>query len=155
MKTAGVTGSQVRESPIDERFRLIAVKRYLKNVKEISVASGLSKWVFCCPFCSAMGRTEAKRNELKGELLWNALQNFCVFFCAKKGSPHCSGGGKTLEKFLSALEEELAEKYKRDRWHSGTTGEGHNCPAPKAIQQIHKSTKLTNVDFLTCLHLDD
>ena len=121
---------QVRESPIDERFRLIAVNRYLKNVKEVPLASGLSKWVFCCPFCSAMGRTEAKRNERKGVLLWSDLQNSWVFFCASQGSSECSGGGKTLERFLSALDHDLAEQYRMDRWHSGTTGKGHNCPSP-------------------------
>jgi len=136
MKTAGVAGSQVRESPIDERFRLIAVNRYLKNAKEIPVASGLSKWLFCCPFCSAMGRTEAKKNERKGVLLWNATQNSWVFFCARQGSPECSGGGKTLEKFLSALEQDLAEQYRIDRWHSGTTGKGHNCADPYGFNDL-------------------
>ena len=133
MKIAGVAGSQVTESPIDERFRLIAVNRYLKSVKEVPVASGLSKWVFCCPFCSAMGRTEAKKNERKGALLWNDLQHSWVFFCARQGSAECSGGGKTLEKFLNALDVELAEQYRIERWHSGTTGKGHNCRAPMGM----------------------
>jgi hypothetical protein len=136
MKIAGVAGSQVTESPIDERFRLIAVNRYLKSVKEVPVASGLSKWVFCCPFCSAMGRTEAKRNERKGVLLWNDLQHSWVFFCAKKRSPQCSDGGKTLEKFLNALDGELAEQYRIERWHSGTTGKGHSCGTPKSIARV-------------------
>ena len=129
---------QVRESPIDGRFRLIAFNRYLKNVKEVPLASGLSKWVFCCPFCSAMGRTEAKKNERKGALLWNDLQHSWVFFCARQGSAECSGGGKTLEKFLSALDRELAEQYRIDRWHSGKTGKGHNCGTPKSIVGIAK-----------------
>jgi len=124
---------QVKESPIDERYRLLLLNRYLKNIKEVPVASGGSKWVFCCPFCSSLARTEAKRNEHKGALLWNDLQNSWVFYCAKKGSPDCSGGGKTLEKFLSVLEPELAEQYRKDRWHSGTTGEGHNCRAPVCL----------------------
>ena len=155
MKTSTGSGGQIKESSIDERYRLLLVNRYLKNIKEVPVASGSSKWVFCCPFCSSLARTEAKKNERKGALLWNALQNSWVFFCARQGSPECSGGGKTLEKLLSALDEELAEHYRMDRGHSGTTGEGHNCPVPKAIHQVHKSTKLTNVDFLTCLHLDN
>ena len=124
---------QVTESPIDERFRLIAVNRYLKNVKEVPVASGLSKWVFCCPFCSPLARTDAKRNERKGVLLWNATQYSWVFSCVLKGSAECSGGGKTFEKFLSALDGELAEQYRIERWHSGTTGKGHNCPHPISL----------------------
>ena len=129
---------QVKESPIDQRYRLLLLNRYLKNVKQVPVALGGSKWVFCCPFCSSLGRTEAKRNERKGALLWNATQNSWIFFCVRQGSTECSGGGKTLEKFLSALDEELAEHYRMDRGHSGTTGKGHNCPDTKSRQQVYK-----------------
>jgi len=130
MKTSSGSRGQVKESPIDQRYRLLLLNQYLKNINEVPVASGGSKWVFCCPFCSSLSRTEAKRNERKGALLWNDLQNSWVFYCAKKGSAVCSGSGKTLEKFLSALDDDLAELYRRDRWHSGTTGNGHNCPDP-------------------------
>jgi hypothetical protein len=87
MKTTMGLMCQVKESPIDQRYRLLLLNQYLKNVEEVPVAGGGSKWVFCCPFCSSLGRTEAKRNERKGVLLWNDLQNSWVFFCAKKGSP--------------------------------------------------------------------
>jgi hypothetical protein len=130
MKTSTSSRGQVKESFIDERYRLLLLNRYLKSIKEVPVASGGSKWVFCCPFCSSLGRTEAKKNERKGALLWNDIQDSWVFSCAKKDSPECSGSGKTFEKFLSALETELAEQYRMDRWHSGTTGKGHNCPSP-------------------------
>ena len=118
MKTSTGSICQAKESPIDQRYRLLLVNQYLKNVKEVPVASGGSKWVFCCPFCSSLGSTEAKRNERKGVLLWNDLQNSWVFSCAKKGSPDYSEGGKTLEKFLSALDDALAEQYRMDRWNS-------------------------------------
>ena len=134
MKTSTGSICQTKESPIDERYRLLLANRYLKNIKEVPDAARSSKWVFCCPFCSFLGRTEAKRNERKGALLWNDLQNSWIFFCAKKESPQCSGGGKTLEKFLSALDGDLAEQYRIDRWHSGTTGKGHNCGAPVGIR---------------------
>ena len=130
MKTSIGSKGQVKESPIDQRYRLLLLNKNLKNIKEVPVARRGSKWVFCCPFCSPLGRTEAKRNERKGALLWNDIQNSWVFFCAKKGSPQCSGDAKTLEKFLSALDDDLAVQYRRDRWHSGTTGKGHNCPLP-------------------------
>jgi hypothetical protein len=133
MKTSTGSICQVKEDPIDQRYRLLLIKQYLKNLKEVPVASGGSKWVFCCPFCSPTGRTEAKRNERKGALLWNDLQNSWVFFSAKKDSPECSGGGKTFEKFLSALDDDLAEQYRIDRWHSGTTRKGHNCRAPQSV----------------------
>ena len=115
MKTSTSSMCQAKESPIDQRYRLLLLNRYLKNIKEVPVARGGSKWVFCCPFYSSLGRTEAKRNERKGVLLWNATQNSWIFSCAKKGSPECSGGGKTLEKFLSALDDDLAEQYRIDR----------------------------------------
>ena len=103
------------------------------NIKEVPVATGGSKWVFCCPFCSSLGRTEAKKNEHEGVLLWNDLQNSWVFFCARQGSSECSGRGKTLEGFLDAIDADLAEQYRMERWHSGTTGKGHNCGVPKGI----------------------
>jgi len=56
-----------------------------------------------------------------------------VFSCLLKGSAECSGGGRTFEKFLSALDGELAEQYRIERWYSGTTGKGHNSPGPKAL----------------------
>ena len=115
MKTSIGSKGQVKESPIDQRYRLLLLHRYLKNAKEVAVASGGSKWVFCCPFCSPLARTESKRIEHKGALVWNDLQNYWAFFCAKKGSPQCSGCGKTLEKFLRALDPELAEQYRIDQ----------------------------------------
>ena len=140
MKSYVKAMDQVKESPIDQRYRLLLLNRYLKNTKKVPVACGGSKWVFCCPFCSSLGRTETKRNERKGALLWNALQNSWVFFCARQGSAECSGGGKTLEKFLGALDDDLAEQYRMDRWQTGTTGKGHNCPDPKSTQQVHKNS---------------
>ena len=136
MKTSTSSSAQVKESPIDQRYRLLLLNRYLMNFKVVPVATGGSKWVFCCPFCSSLARTEAKRNERKGALLWNDLQNSWVFFCARQGSAECSVRGKTLEKFLGELDDDLAEQYRIDRWHSGTTGKGHNCRAPKGIVGI-------------------
>jgi hypothetical protein len=133
MKTSGGSRVQVKESPIDERHRLLLLNQYLKNIKEVPVAIGGSKWIFSCPFCSPLGRTDSKRNERKGALLWNDLQNSWVFFCTRQGSAECSGRGKTLEGFLSALNDDLAEQYRMDRWYSGTTGKGHNCPGPKSV----------------------
>ena len=141
MKTAIGPRVQGKESPIGERYRLVLLNRYLKNIKEVPIDTGGSKWVFCCPFCSSLGRTEAKRNERKGVLLWNDLQNSWVFSCARQGSAECSGRGKTLERFLDAIDADLAEEYRMDRWHSGTTGKGHNCRAPKGIVGVSTGTR--------------
>ena len=144
MKTSIGSRGQVKESPIDERYRLLLLNRYLKNTKEVPVASGGSKWVFCCPFCSSLARTDAKRNERKGVLLWNDLQNSWVFFCARRGSAECSGGGKTLQRFLDALDADLAEQYRMERWHSGTTGKGHNCAHPDSQETLVSRSNQTS-----------
>jgi hypothetical protein len=41
--------------------------------------------------------------------------------------------GKTLGNLISALNPALGEAYRRERWHSGTTGKGHNCGAPEGL----------------------
>jgi hypothetical protein len=133
MNTSLISSRVAKESPIEERYRLMLLNQYLKNIKEVPVAYGGSKWIFCCPFCSSLGRTESKRNERKGALLWNNQQNSWVVFCAKKGSTECSGSGKTFERFLSALDNDLAEHYRIERLQSGTTGQGHNCPHPISV----------------------
>jgi len=94
----------------------------LKNVKVVPVADGVSNWVLCCPFCSSLARTDAQSNECKVVLLWNKLQNSWVFFCDHGGSPKYSGTGKTVDKFLGALNDDFAENYQKECWNSGATG---------------------------------
>ena len=120
------------ESPIDERYRLVLLEHYLDSAKEVAFYGGTTKWQFVCPFCGPLGRTDAKRKHRKAALLWNALQHSWVFYCAKKGSVECMNG-KTLGNLISALNPALGEAYRRDRWHSGTTGKGHNCRAPERL----------------------
>jgi hypothetical protein len=116
------------ESLIDQRYRLKLLEYYLEDAREVKYGIG-SKWVFRCPFCAPLGRTEGRKQHRKGSLLWNASQYSWVFSCARKGSPECFSG-KTLGNLISALNPALGDTYKRDRWHSGTTGKGHNCSAP-------------------------
>ena len=118
------------ESLIDERYRLMLIDYYLENPKEQPFGGVSRKWQFICPFCGALGRTEGKKRHRKGALLWSPVQHSWVFSCAKKGSVACSRG-LTFGNFISALNPALGEAYKRDRWHSGTTGKGHNCATPK------------------------
>ena len=117
------------ESVIDERYRLMLLDHYLADCQEKLGLYGQNKWVFVCPFCGPLGRTEGKKKHRKGSLLWNSTQHSWVFSCAKKGSAECSCG-QTLGKFIAALNPALGEAYKCDRWHSGTTGKGHNCESP-------------------------
>ena len=71
-------------------------------------------------------------NGRKGAPIWNDPQNSWVFSCAKKGRVECMNG-KTLGNLISALNPALGEAYRRERWHSGTTGKGHNCRAPQGV----------------------
>ena len=123
------------ESRIDERYRLKLLEYYLDNAKEMVLYGGANKWIFVCPFCGSLGRTEGKRTHRKGSLLWNAKQHSWVFSCAKKGSMECMNN-KTFGNLISALNPALGERYKQDRWHSGTTGKGHNIGAPRSITGI-------------------
>ena len=128
------------ESLIDQRYRLKLLEFYLENPKQAVGPGGFSKWVFCCPFCGPLGRSESKRKHRKAALLWNQAQHSWVFYCAKKGCMECMSG-KTLGNLISALNPALGEAYRRERWHSGTTGKGHNCSAPQRGVGVSKGTR--------------
>ena len=123
------------ESPIDERYRLKLLEYYLDDAKEGVLRNGAKKWEFICPFCGPLGRTEGRKKHLKGALLWSAQQHSWVFHCAKNGSVECMSN-KTFGNLISALNPALGEAYKQDRWHSGTTGKGHNIGAPRSVTGI-------------------
>ena len=118
------------ESPIDERYRLMLLEHYFDGAIEASLPNGTRKWQFICPFCAPLASKEYKKRQKKGALLWNAVQHSWVFTCAKKGTAECMGG-KTFGNLISALNPALGEAYKRERWHSGTVGKGHNCKEPQ------------------------
>ena len=120
------------ESPIDERYRLMLLEHYLQSAIEVPMGCGIRKWQFICPFCGPLANKDYKKRQKKAALLWNSVQNSWVFTCARKGSAECMSG-KTLGNLISALNPALGEAYKRERWHSGTTGKGHNCAAPKGV----------------------
>jgi len=123
------------ESLIDERYRLLLLEHYFENAVEARHYDGHSKWQFTCPFCSHTGKTDAKKKHRKAALLWNSKQHSWIFFCAKKGCVECMNG-KTFSNLISALNPPLGEAYRRERWHSGTTGKGHNCRAPQGVVGI-------------------
>ena len=128
------------ESLIDRKYRILLIEHYLDCPEEKLSSHASSKWVFVCPFCGPLGRTDGQKRHRKGSLLWNAQQHSWVFSCAKKGALECSHG-KTLGNFISALNPALGEAYKRDRWHSGTTGKGHNLGAPEVLRCSDTSTR--------------
>ena len=122
------------ESPIDERYRLRLIEYYLDAAVEAPY-KGFKKWMFVCPFCASLSSKDYKKKQKKGSLLWDARQNSWIFFCKKRGSMECMNG-KTFANLISALNPALGEAYRRDRWHSGTTGKGHNCRSPKSVAGV-------------------
>lgn len=126
------------ESPIDERYRLLLLDHYLDNAKQAPLYGITQRWQFVCPFCGYKTSKESKKKHRKAALLWHAQQNSWVFSCARKGSVECMNG-KTFANLICALNPALGEAYRRDRWHSGTTGKGHNCGAPRGVVGISTS----------------
>jgi len=129
------------ESVIDEYYRLLLFSFYLYNVKEITCDGSMNKFIFTCPFCGVNGMTPSKKTQ-KGALLWNKIQNSWVFSCVKKGSPECSKS-KSMYNLIRCINNDLGEAYREVRWHSGTTGKGHNCSSPEFAKAINK-LKQTN-----------
>jgi hypothetical protein len=96
------------ESPIDERYRLMLLEHYLDGAIEAALPNSSRKWQFICPFCSPLASKDYKKRQKKD----------CM-------------AGKTLANLIGALNPVLGEAYRRERWHSGTTGKGHNCGNPQ------------------------
>jgi hypothetical protein len=125
------------ESMIDRRYRILLLEHYLACPEEKLLTNASSKWIFVCPFCGPMGRTEGKKKHRKGSLLWNAQQHSWVFSCAKKGALECLHG-KTLGNFISALNPALGELYRRERSQAGTAGKGHNISSKSSFATTRK-----------------
>jgi len=120
------------ESPIDEGYRLELLKYYLKDSLSGLTANGNPKWQFVCPFCGSITSKEYKKKHRKAALLWNSTQNSWLFSCARKRSAQCDSV-MNFSNLISALNPALGEAYRRERWHSGTTGKGHNCRSPQSV----------------------
>jgi hypothetical protein len=116
------------ESVIDERYRLLLLEHQVEGSEQRIKDN---KWVFCCPLCSPFAKTKAKSKEKKGTLLWNQERNSWVFCCHK--CHICT----TFYRFLMLVNPALGRQYQRERWHSGTTGKGHDCPYPKAPNDLN------------------
>lgn len=123
------------ESPIDEKYRLLLLEHCLENAQEVMGPGGSSKWQFVCPFCGPLGRTEGKKRHRKAALLWKPRSTPGSSIAPGRGV-WSVWGGKTFGNLISALNPALGEAYKKDRWHSGTVGKGHNCGVPQRLVGI-------------------
>jgi hypothetical protein len=125
----------ISESPIDERYRLKLFDYYLNDSLSGLTAAGSPKWQFICPFCGTISSKEYKKKHRRAALLWNTTQNSWLFRCARKRSTQCDSV-MNFSNLISALNPALGEAYRRERWHSGTTGKGHNCRAPEQLKGL-------------------
>jgi hypothetical protein len=112
---------------IDQRYRLELINRHLVGFEE--TPSKKSSAVFYCPLCQGQ-RKSAKYHQRKGAYFWNAQSHSWRFNCMK-----CHPTGKSMFNYLNLIDQGMARRYQMDRWQSGTTGKGHDCPNPPAISE--------------------
>lgn len=107
------------ESKIDERYRLDLIRYHLEGFEEKN-----GKSIFYCPLCQE-GRSPGKYYQKKGGMLWNTEWNSWRFKCF-----NCLPM-TTMYRFLMRVNPIMGRAYQRERWHSGTTGKGRDCPNPR------------------------
>ena len=109
------------ESPIDQRYRLLLMDKlegYEESVNQRYKAR------FFCPSCQS-NRDKKKYAQKKGAIFWHQQSNSWRINCIR-----CHIQGISMFKYLSSLDSKLANQYQQDRYKSGTTGWGHDCPSP-------------------------
>jgi hypothetical protein len=107
------------ESVIDQRYRLCLIKYHLDGFENKK-----GKSVFYCPLCQ-FSRSQGKYVQKKGGMFWIPQWNAWRFNCMK-----CLAM-TGMYQYLMKVNPDLGKKYQRDRYHSGTTGKGHDCPNPE------------------------
>ena len=107
------------ESMIDQRYRLDLIQHHLEGFEEKQ-----GKAVFFCPLCQ-FSRPQGKYVQKKGGMFWCQQWNGWRFNCMK-----CLRQATTMYRYLEKVNPEMAQRYQQDRWYSGTTGKGHDCPSP-------------------------
>jgi len=101
---------------IDERYRFDLIRYHLEDFE---VKNGKS--IFYCPLCQQY-RPPGKYCQKKGGMFWNPTFNAWRFNCMK-----CLPA-TTMYRYLMLVNPVMGRAYQRERWHSGTTGKGRDCP---------------------------
>lgn len=124
------------ESPIDQKYRRLLEIR-LKGYEECLNQRYIAKYF--CPECQA-DNSKVKKKQKKGAIFWHPKSNSWRFYCVNN---KCSiNHGLSMYNFMDLVNQELARKYQLERWHSGTTGWGHDCPNPSVEINIIQSSHL-------------
>lgn len=112
------------ESTLDQRYRLLLISK-LEGFEES--VNRRYKAKFFCPICQ-LNRDKKKYAQKKGAMFWHKKSNSWRFNCANN---KCVNSGVSMYNYLNLNDQRLAKEYQTDRWHSGTTGWGHDCPSPR------------------------
>jgi len=127
------------ENVIDQRYRQIVLDHYF-NGATLTGTPQFPKWVAPCPLCSHTRKTEAKRRSKCAALLWIPTENTWKFSCRNGGTLQCSYAMSFLN-LLKHLNPALARQYVLDRYSSGSTGKGTNCPNPEVLKKFGQPPK--------------
>ena len=119
------------ESPIDKRYREKILEYYFDQPL-LKGCQRHPKWVAPCPFCSPGRKSESKRNEKVCALIWVESWNTWTFTCKRDA---CAYKKLSFPRLIEALNPVLYREYKRERLHSGSTGNGRKSGPPSITGQ--------------------
>jgi hypothetical protein len=124
------------ESLIDQRYRLDLIKYHLDGFEEKQ-----GKSVFYCPLCQIF-RHQGKYVQKKGGMFWCAQWNAWRFNCVK-----CLQQATTMYLYLMRVNPIMARQYQRERFHTGCTGKGTDCPNPaNSVQRAEGSRPIQLIE---------
>jgi hypothetical protein len=97
---------------------------------EPKIIKGLRGYAFPCPFCQFRCDKESSRNRRVAYLIPHAESYSWTFYCHRHKTDECQTS-RSFPNFLAMYNPELYRQYQMERYHSGTTGKGHNIKNPK------------------------
>ena len=119
--------------PINEKYlhKVLHLMPMLQggDIKEVSI-DGRTGYSFPCPYCAIYQKKESKKRKHCAFFLPHAQSFSWTFFCHRKGSGECMGGGKSLSKFLEEFNPQLFKQYQMEMYKAGRSGQGHIVSDP-------------------------
>ena len=104
---------------------------------EKTLVKGLHGYAFPCPFCQFRCDKESSRNRRVAYLLPHKESFSWTFYCHRHGTPECQTS-RSFSNFLAMYNPDLYKQYQMEKYHSGTTGKGHNTANPKLFKKAKK-----------------
>ena len=125
----------ITEKYLEMILSTLAVDRN-QQVKRMKV-NGLIRYGFPCPFCQMVCETESARNKRVAYLLPHKESFSWTFYCHRRKTPQCLTS-RSFSNFLELYNPSLFKEYQMEKYHSGTTGKGHNTADPKVVKKAKK-----------------